>query len=140
MDKKQELTEDDVKALREALAGDLAAREWRYTGCNTVDGLYPAGEWWEVCHPMPLDGTAQFIGAASPSRIARVLDEMDRLRERVAELERDAARGQFARKRSPLRLVRLAWRESPEALKHEEPDAAVDAAIAAQAATPGAQA
>lgn len=81
--------QDDVRVLREALAGDLMAREWQHGGCDTVDGLTDEGEWWEICHPMPLDGTATYIAAASPARIARVLDALE-----TAQRERDAALAQ----------------------------------------------
>ncbi len=77
------LLADDTQKLREALAGDLMAREWRYGVCNTVDGLADDGEWWEVCHPMPLDGTAAYIAEAYPARIARLLDAIDHLQRQV---------------------------------------------------------
>lgn len=53
--------------------------------------------------------------------------------ERLVVLEKDAARYRWLRSQDSLKLTCIAYRV-PEACKHNEPDAAIDAAIAAQEA------
>lgn len=95
-------TAEDVRVLREALAAEFLCSDWQYTGCNTVEGKAADGEWWEIAHPCPMDGTARFIGAANPARIARLLDAVER--ERAARQQAQAELEQARQERNAARL------------------------------------
>lgn len=126
---------DDLRALREALALPLMSRDWYDGGCNTVHGrTADPNDPLEIAHPEPLDGTARYIAAASPDRIERVLAALE-----AAQRERDQARADARRldwleqnRHLPLGLCG-AWRNpAPPAAPYWEPTTlreAIDAAM-----------